>query len=376
MSRMRIRTQRFLPPRSRIYRFLYQTGDFCSKQTLAQKCNISMPTLYQNLSELMNAGLVGYSGENQPTGGRKASGLTVIPEARFAVGISVTEKRLRLSAVDLKFRETAFQKVPFVSVAQLPEQTGALADILETFLDENHLERSRILGVGVAIPGVIAQSGNRILMAPTLRLRDTPLDGLTRDIPYPVYADNDAFCSGHAEWFLRGGQGNLAYLSLEYGVGGAVLIDGVPYCGDHRRSGEFGHMCVEMGGLPCCCGQRGCLEAYCSVRRISDDLGISLKEFFHRAETHEPEYETLLYDVLRHLSVGINNIRLALDCDVVLGGLLSEYLQPWIPVLKRYVMAGNPFEPDAEFVQLSVQRRHIASMGAALHFVRQFVESV
>ena len=61
---------------------------------------------------------------------------------------------------------------------------------------------------------------------------------------------------------------------------------------------------------------------------------------------------------------------------MVLGGLLSEYLQPWIPVLKRYVMAGNPFEPDAEFVQLSVQRRHIASMGAALHFVRQFVESV
>lgn len=175
---------------------------------------------------------------------------------------------------------------------------------------------------------------------------------------------------------MRGRQGNLAYLSLEYGVGGAVLIDGVPYGGDNRKSGEFGHMCVEAGGLPCNCGQKGCLEAYCSVDRISDDLGLSLKEFFRRAEAHEPQCETLLYDVLRHLAIGVNNIRLALDCDVILGGLLSEYLQPWIPALKRYIIAGNPFESDADFVQLSVQRRHITSMGAALRFVREFIESV
>ncbi|MBQ6206490.1 MAG: ROK family transcriptional regulator, partial [Oscillospiraceae bacterium] len=304
MPRVTSGAQRTLSPRSRIYRCLYESEDFCSKQTLARRCEISMPTLYQNLSELMDAGLVGYSGEEQSTGGRKAHGLAIIPDARFAVGISVTENCLRLSAVDLKFRELAFQKVPFVAVSQLSEQTGALAEILEAFLDENRLERARLLGVGVAIPGVIAPSGDRVFMAPTLRLRNTPLGGLYRDIPYPVRVENDANCGGYAEWFLRGGEGNMAYLSLEYGVGGAVLIDGVPYVGDHRRSGEFGHVCVETGGLPCGCGRRGCLEAYCSIRRISDDLGVPLKEFFRRAEAHEPECETLLYDVLRHLATG------------------------------------------------------------------------
>ena len=365
-----------LSPRSRIYRLLYETKTFCSKQTLAQGCEISMPTLYQNLSELMDAGLVRYSGEEQSTGGRKARGLEIVPDARTAVGISVMENRLRLAAVDLRLHETAYRKVTFGAVASLPERTEAVAEILEQFLDDFHLDRSRLLGVGFSIPGMLAADRSRIFCAPTLRLRDTPLDGLSRDIPYPVCVENDANCGGYAEWFVRGGQENLAYLSLEDGVGGAVLIGGVSYGGNHRRGGEFGHMCVEPGGLPCACGKCGCLEAYCSARRISNDLGITLQEFFRKAEAHDPECEALLYDLLRHLAIGINNIRLALDCDVVLGGFLSGWLMPWLPVLKRYVLAGNPFETDAEFVQFSTVRRHIAPLGAALHFVRKFIEDV
>ena len=103
---------------------------------------------------------------------------------------------------------------------------------------------------------------------------------------------------------------------------------------------------------------------------------IGLDEFFRGAGEHRPAYEELLYDMLRHLAVGINSIHLVLDSDVVLGGFLSEYLQPWLPVLKRYVLAGNPFEEDADFVQLSSLGRHITPLGAALFFIREFVNSV
>ena len=80
--------------------------------------------------------------------------------------------------------------------------------------------------------------------------------------------------------------------------------------------------------------------------------------------------------MLRHLATAINAIRMTLDCDVVLGGFFSEYLQPWLPVLRQYVLAGNPFAGSADFVQLSLLRRHITPLGAALHFVREFVDSV
>ena len=120
----------------------------------------------------------------------------------------------------------------------------------------------------------------------------------------------------------------------------------------------------------------GCLEPYCSPVRIEKNLGISTEEFFQGVAEHQPECEALLYDMLRHLAVAVNSIRMTLDCDVVLGGFFSEYLAPYLTDLRRYVLAGNPFEENANFVQLSMLRRHITPLGAALHFIREFVENI
>lgn len=369
-------TERRRQTRSSIYLHLYNTTEFCSKQSLAHDLSLSLPTVYQNLTELTDAGLVRLSGELRSTGGRKAAGLEIVPDARIAIGASVTENRLRLVATDLRLQEIAYKKIYHAPVVQLPDFGAFLAGELEVFLDENSIERSRLLGVGIAVPGVITPNCDRISLAPTLHLRDTTLQGLLRMIPYPTYVENDGSSGGHAEWFMRANQKNMAYLSLENGVGGAVLVNGDLYTGDNRRSGEFGHMCVEPGGLACKCGKRGCLEAYCSARRISDDMNITLKEFFAGVEQHIPEYETLWNDVLRHLAVGIGNIRMALDCDVVLGGFLTQYLPPYLPLLREYVAANNTFEPDAAYLHLSILPRHTVALGVALHFVQEFINHI
>ena len=366
-----------LSVRNRIYRYIYEARDFCSRQAVASACGISMPTLYQNLSELMEEGLVQSSGEEQSTGGRKAQGLDVVPEARVAVGIAVAEHQLRLIAMDLRLRELAYSVRPFDLIAELSgSHSTELAAALEAFLDENGIDREKLLGVGVTIPGLITKDHASILNAPTLNLENVKMETLLRDIPYPVYAENDATASGHAECFVRGEKENLAYLSLENGIGGAVMIGGVPYAGDEAKSGEFGHICIEPGGLRCTCGKHGCLEAYVTPKRITDGLGVSLEVFFAGVERHEPAYESLLYDMLRHLAIGVNSIHMILDCKVVLGGFLSEYLQPYLPVLRQYVLAGDPFITNADFVQLSVVPHHITPLGAGLYFVREFIENV
>ena len=363
-------------PRSRIYRTLYDTQDFCSRQTLARDCGLSLPTVHQYLTDLFQHGLVRYSGEDLATGGRRAQGLEIVPDARIALGISVTGRHLRLSAVDLRLKELAYCLENFDLASHLNLFDGALAGIIEKFLDDFRLDRSRLLGVGITIPGLISPDGQRITNAPTLGIRDAPLYPLTRGINYPVHVENDGTASGHAESAFRRKKGNMAYLSLEYGLGGAVLVNSLPYPGSNSKSGEFGHMCVEPGGLRCSCGCYGCLEAYCSATRIESGLGVSLEEFFRGVKEHRPDYEALLFDMLRHLAIGINNIHMVLDCDVVLGGFLSEYLQPWLPALREYATAGNPFTENADYVQLSTLRRHITSHGAALFFVREFVSSI
>lgn len=367
---------RSLSTRRRIYRRLYESPDFCSRQSLARDCEISLPTLHQYLTELFQAGLIRYSGEERATGGRKVQGLDIVPDARIALGVSVTGQHLRLAAVDLRLRELAYRRVSFDLPEHLQRADGAMAGIIEQFLDDRGLDRARLLGVGVTIPGLISPDGSRITFAPTLGIQNAPLFPLTRGIPYSVRVENDGTASGRAESFAQRRQESMAYLSLEDGIGGAVLIDGAPYYGRSAKSGEFGHICVEPGGLRCSCGRQGCLEAYCSAARIESSLGVGLEEFFRGALEHRPEYEELLFDMLRHLAVGINSIHLVLDSDVVLGGFLSEYLQPWLPALKRYVLAGNPFSEDAEFVRLSAVPRHITTLGAALGFIRDFVTGV
>lgn len=375
-------TERRRQTRSGIYQYLYRQREFCSKQTIAHDMGLSLPTVYQNLTELMNAGLAGFSGEQRSTGGRRAMGLDIVPNARIAIGISVTDSRVRLAAVNLRLQELCYRSIRHQLDQDFDKLASFLAEVLDLFLSENHIDPDRLLGVGIALPGVISSDRESVVLAPTLHMQNVKLSSLRSAIPYPVWVQNDGTCGGRAEWFMRTesgsveGGGNLAYLSLENGVGGALLLGGQLHDGDHFRSGEFGHMRIESDGLPCKCGKRGCLEAYCSARRISDDLGLTLDEFFHALDNGNVEYAAIWQDILYHLANGINTLNMALDCEVVLGGFLSEYLEPWMPQLQQYVAAGNPFEESGDFVHLSWLKSHNVPLGAALHFIKQFIDSI
>lgn len=368
--------------RSNIYQYLYRHRGFCSRQTIAQDMGLSLPTVYQNLTELMDAGLVQYSGEQRSTGGRRAMGLDIVPDARIAIGISITDTRVRLVAADLRLQELCYRSIKQTLTYDMADFSAFLSQELEDFLDHHAIDRQKLLGVGFALPGIINADRSAMVMAPTLHIQNVSLDILRSAIPYPIWVQNDGTCGGHAEWFMRtengtiGRNANLAYLSLENGVGGSLMLGGQLHDGDHLRSGEFGHMRVERNGLPCQCGKNGCLEAYCSARRISDDLNLSPDEFFAALAQGNASYAALWQDMLQHLAIGINNINMALDCDVVLGGFLSEYLEPWLPQLREYVAENNTFAENGDFVHLSLLKSHTVSLGAALYFIKQFIDTI
>lgn len=367
-------TERRRQTRGGIYRHIYKTKQFCSKQTLAHDLQLSLPTVYQHLKELMDAGLIRYSGKSLSTGGRKAMGLDIVPGARVAAGVSISQNHMRMLLADLRLRELRYRErrlEPYTGLSQLRE---LLAGELERLLGD--LDRERLLGVGIALPGIISQDSRSLVFAPVLALQDPSLESLAAGIPYPVRFENDGNCGGYAEWFLQDDRQNIAYISLENGVGGAVLIGGTPYEGDRHHSGEFGHICVEPDGLLCSCGKRGCLEAYCTTRRIQKDLGVSLEEFFSGVEDQVPEYCALLDDLLRHLAIGVKNIRMVLDCDVILGGTLSEFLPPYMERLRRCAAEGNPFSSSEDCLRLSTLRKHSVPLGAALGFITDFLENL
>ena len=251
-----------------------------------------------------------------------------------------------------------------------------MAKQLERFIDENHIDRHRLLGVGITLAGIILPETQTVFYAPTLYIRNVSLKRLIEAIPYPAYAENDGNSGGFAEWYGSEEQRSTAFLSLADGVGGAVLVNGDQYVGDHYRSGEFGHMCVEWNGLPCACGKRGCLEAYCGAQRLSGDIGLSLEEFFRNLEAGDPDAITLWEDFKRHLVIGLHNIRMALDCDIVLGGYLTEFLEPYLPELKKLLAENDPFDRECSYLRISRYGKYSSMLGVALRFIREFLSNI
>ena len=363
--------------RSAVYHCIYEEKEPLSKQDIARKLNLSFPTVYDSISDLLASGLIEYCGFRQSSGGRPAQCLRPVMNARSAIGISISSHRLRFVATDLGKQVNAYKDIRHSLNVEEPAFRPYIANQLELFIDENRIDRSRLLGVGITLAGLILPGSNTVFYAPTLYLKDLSLHDLLKAIPYPAFIENDANSGGFAEWYTSDtDEKNIAYLMLETGVGGSVLVNGAPYRGDHNRSGEFGHMCVELNGRECACGKRGCLEAYCSEKRFRSDMGLSAAEFFAKLRENDPDAVTLFEDYKRRLVTAILNIRLSLDCDIVLGGFISEYLEPYLTDLRSLLIEANPFDSDAGYLRIDRSPRYSTMLGVAFMYIRDFLNSL
>lgn len=364
-----------LANRNRVYRRLYASPSPLTKQELANALSMSLPTLTQNLNDLSRQGLIRNSGVADSTGGRKPRTLSVVPRARYAVGVELSAGHIRMVAIDLLVHELAFQALqrPFSADEAYAADLSAA---LERFLTEHDLERERLLGVGVTVPGIADHDRQLIRSAPTIGVRELDAGYLSAAIGYPTWLTNDATAGGFAEWWGRTGAEDMAYLSLGRGIGGAILIAGVPYFGRSARSGEFGHMSIHPDGRPCSCGRTGCLEAYCSTARLSDDLGVTLEQFFQALSDGDPRYVRSWESYLDDLAVGILNIHAALDCGIVVGGKLSQFLAGRLDDVEGRLRRLDPDFQESPYLSICRYHAHASGIGAALHFVDRFISQI
>jgi glucokinase len=183
---------------------------------------------------------------------------------------------------------------------KLRVDTPADADaLLDAVVDmATHLRRGhRITGIGVAAAGFIDRARRTVIYAPNIDWRDEPLRArLESRLGAAITIENDANAAGWGEYRFGAGRGvaDMVMLTMGTGVGGAVVAEGALYRGGHGIAGELGHLRFVRGGLPCGCGQSGCLEQYASGRAlqreahaIADDAGIGAGLAAVRAEKGE-----------------------------------------------------------------------------------------
>jgi glucokinase len=142
-----------------------------------------------------------------------------------------------------------------------------IAEVVAELLD-GHPD---VEAVGVGAAGWIDAERSTVMFAPNVAWRDEPLrDRIADKVGLPVVVENDANAAAWAEYRFGAARGvpDVLLITVGTGIGGGIIAGGELFRGAHGVAGEFGHVRVVPGGLPCGCGRRGCFEQYCSGRAL------------------------------------------------------------------------------------------------------------
>ena len=370
------------PAVSAVFACLYESRAAMTKQEVTKACGLSLPTVYQAFSSLEEQGLLEAGNDRSSTGGRRAQTFAVASGQAASIGISLTGHSARCVACDLygETIEGLYFKQPLPARRTAKTLAASIEEIAGTMVAELKQRKIRPVGVGVAVPSALEPGTERLLNTSVLKLEKGEGElfaaDLTRNLTLPCGVFNDANCGGFSQIFPNSDGVSLAYLSLERGVGGAVIINGKPFEGPRGTCGEFGHICIEPGGKKCACGREGCLEAYCSSNALSDELGMTLEEFFARAGRGEETALAALDDYIGHLARGVAAIHTALGVDVAIGGEMAAYLEPWFDRIVEAERAVDPFPAEAPCILRARHPFHDVPIGAAQLMARRFIEGV
>lgn len=191
---------------------------------------------------------------------------------------------------------------------------------------------SALVGVGMAVPGVVRRSDGLVRLAPNLGWRDVPFSAIMSDRLggiAPVDLGNDADLGAFSE-HLRGAGvdvADLVYLSGEVGVGAGVIVDGHRLVGAGGYAGEIGHMSLDPAGRECHCGNRGCWETQIGAHAIAEAIGCPVDRVGSLGEMLDglQHVDDDLREVGRLLGRGLASaVNLLNPRVVVLGGFLRS----------------------------------------------------
>ncbi|WP_249713768.1 ROK family transcriptional regulator [Rhizomonospora bruguierae] len=250
---------------------LYRSGPL-SRHELAQSTALSQASVSNLIGEMIGEGLVEEAGFVESDGGRPRVLLRVAPGYGYVVGADVGETRVQVELFDLSMAPLAKAEYPLSSTTPKPDEVlDRLLDGLGSVVDRAGVDPATVLGLGVAVSGVVERTRDAVVHAQTLGWEGVPLGAmLRRDTDIPVLVDNGAKTLGQAElWFGAGrGSRHVVVALVGSGVGASVVADGASYRGSHSSAGEWGHTTIAYDGCACRCGAHGCLEAYVGAEGI------------------------------------------------------------------------------------------------------------
>ncbi|MBR6165648.1 MAG: ROK family glucokinase [Clostridia bacterium] len=308
------------------------------------------------------------------------------------VGIDVGGTGIQVGVLDQKNRILAEESIPTNTSIPFSEQIHQLATCIFTAVASAGVKMDRVESVGAGIPGIANMSTGVIIKCPNMGWYHVPFRGeLQKYFQVPILIDNDANVAALAESVagVSAGTSSSVFITIGTGIGSGIILNGKIWSGFHGIGSELGHVILDLDGVPCSCGNHGCLERYCSatalirmgreaVQNCPESLilksvsgnpdRINARTVIDAAREKDPVAVEVYDRYIQYLSQAIANVVNLIDPEIiVLGGGVSKagdfLLDAIRKTFPKYVLYDDQPMPD---IRLAVLGPEAGIIGAAM----------
>ena len=275
---------------------------------------------------------------------------------RYGFGVDIGGTTVKIAWFDENGQKLRAWEIPTVRENNGRQILPDIAAALKNFLAEQNVAPSDVIGVGVGVPGPVDSKG---VVSICVNLGWENVDvckELSQLVGLPVKAGNDANVAAMGEYWQGSGReySSMVMATLGTGVGGGIVIEGNLLHGTHGCGGELGHMVLNRDETEVCgCGNRGCVEQYCSAtglvrlatRRLAEDAAPSVlrklekmeaKDVFDAGKQGDAVANEILERYYNCLGEFFANLCVVVDPEViVLGGGVCKAGQVLLDGIRR-----------------------------------------
>ena len=275
----------------------------------------------------------------------------------YRIGVDLGGTNIATGVIDENYKIIGRGKVK----TRAPRPAEAIFDSIKEAVDmavvNAGISYDEITSVGIGTPGSVNKDTGAIEFSNNLKFHNVPAKAMLEErLKKPVHLENDANAAALGEAVAGSGNGvkNFVAVTLGTGVGSGIIIDGKIYRGSNFCGGEMGHMVINVDGIPCNCGRKGCWEKYASATALvsqaveamqgdkasllwqtcDGDLNkVDGKSIFDAVDLGDETAKAVVDRYLYYVAIGIANVVNALQPETVcVGGGISgqgeKILQP------------------------------------------------
>lgn len=257
---------------------LIRSGHCDSRVALAREMDLSATAVSTLVEELVKANMILEAGPKQSVvPGRRATKYKLNRDGRQMAIFSLSSHGVRYTLFDLGCNVIEQFTLPIPELDRVSHPGDVLAELIEDILLRHSTRfNARIaIVIGLSFPGIYLEDERLFFVesAMNFSFTEASIRVLGQRLGVPLLLANVSMCLAYAEQkrlysLCHDEKRDLLFINISDGVGAGIVVNGDIMAGTFNTAGEMGHMSIDQNGLPCRCGNRGCLERYVNQNTI------------------------------------------------------------------------------------------------------------